>query len=87
MFLINIRLRKSDKAILENGGTSLFRTATKIKKCVINHLVFTLVYQNLFLNGVRLKTFDKAVNTYPSTVKFVSEFLMTQKMCDKAVNI
>ena len=29
---------------------------------------------------------DKAVNTYPSTIKFVPEFFMTQEMCDKAVN-
>ena len=28
---------------------------------------------------------DKAVNTYPSTIKFVPECFMTQKMCDKAV--
>ena len=33
------------------------------------------------------KMFDKAVNTYPSIIKFVSECLMTQKMCDKAVNV
>ena len=30
--------------------------------------------------------FDKAVNTYPSTVKFVPECFMTQEMCNKAVN-
>ena len=29
---------------------------------------------------------DKAVNAYPSTVKFVSECVMTQEMCDNAVN-
>ena len=29
---------------------------------------------------------DKAVNTYPSTIKFVPENLMTQEMCNKAVN-
>ena len=29
---------------------------------------------------------DKAVNTYPSTIRFVPEYLMTQEMCDKAVN-
>ena len=29
---------------------------------------------------------DKAVNTYPSTIKFVTECFMTQEMCDKAVN-
>ena len=29
---------------------------------------------------------DKAVSTYPSTIKFVPECVMTQKMCDKAVN-
>ena len=29
---------------------------------------------------------DKTVNTYPSTIKFVPEFFMTQEMCDKAVN-
>ena len=28
----------------------------------------------------------KAVDTYPSTTKFVPECFMTQKMCDKAVN-
>ena len=30
---------------------------------------------------------DKAVDTYSSTVKFVSECFMTQEMRDKAVNI
>ena len=29
---------------------------------------------------------DKAVSTYPSTIKFVSELIMTQGMCSKAVN-
>ena len=29
---------------------------------------------------------DKAVNTYPSTTKFVPECVMTQEMCDEAVN-
>ena len=29
---------------------------------------------------------DKPVNTYPSTIKFVPECLMTQEMCDEAVN-
>ena len=28
---------------------------------------------------------DKAVSTYPSTIKFVSDCFMTQEMCDKAV--
>ena len=28
----------------------------------------------------------KAVNTYPSTIKFVLKCFMTQEMCDKAVN-
>ena len=29
---------------------------------------------------------DEAVDTYPSTIKFVPECFMTQEMCDKAVN-
>ena len=29
---------------------------------------------------------DKAADTYPSTVKFVPECFMTQKMCNKTVN-
>ena len=29
---------------------------------------------------------DKAVDTYPSTIKYVPECFMTQEMCDKAVN-
>ena len=29
---------------------------------------------------------DKAVSTYPSTIKLVPECFMAQKMCDKAVN-
>ena len=29
---------------------------------------------------------DKAVDTYPSAIKFVPEFFMTEEMCDKAVN-
>ena len=29
---------------------------------------------------------DNALNTHPSTIKFVPEYLMTQEMCDKAVN-
>ena len=29
---------------------------------------------------------DKAVNAYPSTVKFVPECVITQEMCDNAVN-
>ena len=29
---------------------------------------------------------DKAVSTYSSTIKCVTECLMTQEMCDKAVN-
>ena len=28
----------------------------------------------------------KLSNTYPSTIRFVPEFLMIQKMCGKAVN-
>ena len=28
----------------------------------------------------------QAVNTYPSTIKFVPECFMTQEMCNKAVN-
>ena len=28
---------------------------------------------------------DKAVNTYPSITRFAPESLMTQRMCDKAV--
>ena len=30
---------------------------------------------------------DKAVNTYPSAIRFVPERFMTQEMCNKAVNI
>ena len=30
---------------------------------------------------------DKAVDTYPSTIKFVPECVMTQEMCDITVNI
>ena len=30
---------------------------------------------------------DKAVNTHPSTIKFVSECFMTRGMCDKAINV
>ena len=29
---------------------------------------------------------EKAVNTYLSTINIVSEYFMTQEMCDKAVN-
>ena len=29
---------------------------------------------------------DKVVGTYPSTIKFVPEYFMTQEMCGKAVN-
>ena len=44
------------------------------------------MYWNLFLNSIRLKTCDKAVDTYPSTIKFVSECYKTQGMCNKAVS-
>ena len=30
---------------------------------------------------------DKAVNTHPSTIKFVSECFMTRGMCNKAINV
>ena len=30
---------------------------------------------------------DKAVNTHPYTIKFVSEYFMTRGMCDKAINV
>ena len=30
---------------------------------------------------------DKALDTYPSTIKFFPEFFMTQEMCDRAVII
>ena len=33
-----------EKAILENGGTLKFLTATKIKKWVINQLIITLMH-------------------------------------------
>ena len=29
---------------------------------------------------------NKAVSTYPSTIKFVPECFMAKEMCDKAVN-
>ena len=29
---------------------------------------------------------DKAVNTYPSIIKFVPECFMTQEICEKAAN-
>ena len=29
---------------------------------------------------------NKAVNTYPSPIKFVPECFMTQEMCDEAVS-
>ena len=29
---------------------------------------------------------DKAGDTYPSTIKFVLKYSMTQKMCDELVN-
>ena len=29
---------------------------------------------------------DKAVDTYPSTIKFVPECFMTREMCDNGVN-
>ena len=32
------------------------------------------------------KMCDKAVNTHPSTIKFVSECYRTQEMCEKTVN-
>ena len=45
------------------------------------------MHQNLFLNATRHKKMcDKAVSTYPSTIKFVPECFMTQEMCNKAVN-
>ena len=28
----------------------------------------------------------KDISTYPSTIKFVPEYFMTQEICDKAVN-
>ena len=73
-----------DKAILENGGTLKFGlTATKIKKCVIKQLILP----SLFLNSIRLKTMcNKAVDTYPSTIKFVPECYKAQEMCHEAVN-
>ena len=30
---------------------------------------------------------DKAVDTYPSTIKFVLECFMTQEICEKVVNM
>ena len=30
--------------------------------------------------------FDKAVDTYPSAIKFIPECRKTQEMCNKAVN-
>ena len=30
--------------------------------------------------------YDKAVNTYPSIIEFVSECFMTQEICEKAAN-
>ena len=32
------------------------------------------------------KICDKAVNTYPSTIQFVSDCYKTQEMCDEAFN-
>ena len=38
-------------------------------------------------NSIRLKKrYDKAVNTYPSTIKLLPEYCKTPKMSDKAVN-
>ena len=39
-----------------------------------------------FLFATKIKMCDKAVNTYPHTLKFFSECYKTHKMCDKAVD-
>ena len=51
----------SDKFILEN----CVPTTTEVKKCVIKHLIITLMHYNFFLNAISLKKIcDKSVKMY-----------------------
>ena len=54
----------SDKAVLENCGTS-----ESVFKCCKNQ-----------------QRFEKAIDNYLHTLKFVPDCYITQKMCDKGVN-
>ena len=41
----------------------------------------------MFLNAIRLqKIYDKAVDSYPSTIKFVPKCYKTKEMCHRPVN-
>ena len=68
-----------DKAILENGGTlksvsNYYKNQERCNKAVGNYRM----RQNLFLNAIRVKKMcDKAVHTYPSTLKVVPEYCKT----------
>ena len=50
-----------DMFILEN----CVPTTTEVKKCVIKHLIITLMHYNFFLNAISLKKIcDKSVKIY-----------------------
>ena len=71
MFLINIRLNKCDKAILEND-----RTLKPVPDCYKNRKMCNKYPHALEFVCLCHETqmCDKAVNTYPSTIKFVPEW-------------
>ena len=62
-----------DKAILENGGTSKFLTATKIKKSIVKPLKIILMHQNMFPNAIRLKKYvmEKFIDAFLYLILFL----------------
>ena len=59
-----------DKAILENGGA-----------------LESVPHASEFVSDCyKTKKSNKAINTYPCKIRFVSVYYKTQEMCDKAVN-
>ena len=61
-----------DLAILENGGP-LKSVSDCYKKWVIKLLIITFMHLNLFLNTIKLKKCEKAVNIFPSTIEYVPD--------------
>ena len=78
----------SDKAILENGGTSKSLSDCYKNQEICNKAVYNCPHALEFVPECYKpqKMCDKAVDTHPSTIKYVSECYKTQEMCDKAVH-
>ena len=89
MFLIDIRLNKYDKAILENSRTlkavsACYKNQEMCNKAVDDYTHALQLVPDFYLTQ---EMCGNVVNNHSSTIQFAPECCKTQKICDKFILI